>query len=44
MACMASIPPPYSGFSFRTFFQYDGPSVMDGVDPDHNIHDNLYDV
>ena len=38
------VPPPYSGFSFRTFFQYDGPSLMDGVDPEHNIHDNLSDV
>lgn len=38
------IPPPYSGFSFRTFFQYDGPSLMDGVDPEHNVHDNLSDV
>ena len=38
------IPPPYSGFSFITFFQYDGSSLMDGVDTEHNIHDNLSDV
>ena len=25
------IPPPYTGFSFRTFFEYDGPSLLDGV-------------
>ena len=44
MASLASHPPPYSGFSFRTFFQYEGPSLMDGVDPEHNIQDNLSDV
>ena len=38
------VPPPYTGFSFRNFFQYDGPSLMDGVDPEHNIQDNLSDV
>ena len=38
------VSPPYTGFSFRTFFQYDGPSLMDGVDPEHNIQDNLSDV
>ena len=38
------IPPPYTGFSFRTFFQYDGPSLMDGVDPEHNVQDNLSDI
>ena len=40
----AVIPPPYSGFSFKTFFQYNRPSLMDGVDPEHNSHDNLSDV
>ena len=38
------VPPPYTGFSFRTFFQYDGPSLMDGVGPDHNVQDNLSDI
>ena len=38
------IPPPYSGFIFRTFFQYDGPSLMDGVPQEHNLVDNLSDV
>ena len=38
------VPPPYAGFSFRTFFQYDGPSLMDGVDPEINVQDNLSDV
>ena len=38
------VPPPYTGFSFRSFFEYDGPSLMDGVDPEQNVHDNLSDV
>ena len=38
------VTPPYTGFSFRTFFQYDGPSLMDGVDPEHNVQDNLSDI
>ena len=38
------IPPPYIGFSFRTFFEYGGPSLMDGVPQEHNIVDNLSDV
>ena len=38
------VPPPYTGFSFRTFFEYDGPSLMDGVHQEHNIVDNLSDV
>ena len=38
------IPPPYTGFSFRTYFEYDGPSLMDGVHQEHNIVDNLSDV
>ena len=38
------VPPPYTSFSFRSFFEYDGPSLMDGVDPEQNVHDNLSDV
>ena len=38
------VPPPYTGFNFRTFFEYDGPSLMDGVHQEHNIVDNLSDV
>lgn len=38
------IPPPYTGFSFRRFFEYDGPSLMDGVPQENNIRDNLSDV
>ena len=38
------VPLPYTGFSFGTFFQYDGPSLMDGVDPEHNVQDNLSDI
>ena len=38
------VPPPYTGFSFRTYFEYDGPSLMDGVVQEHNITDNLSDA
>ena len=38
------VPPSYTGFSFRNFFQYDWPSLMDGVDPEYNVQDNLSDV
>ena len=38
------VPPPYTGFSFRTYFEYDGPSLMDGVSQEHNLVDNLSDV
>ena len=38
------VPPPYTGFSFRTYFEYDGPSLMDGVQQEHNLVDNLSDV
>ena len=38
------VPPPYTGFSFRTFFEYDGLSLMDGVSQEHNLVDNLSDV
>ena len=38
------VPPPYTGFSFRTYFEYDGPSLMDGVQQEHNMLDNLSDV
>ena len=38
------IPPPYIGFSFRRFFEYDGPSLMDGVQQEHNDIENLSDV
>ena len=38
------VPPPYTGFSFRTYFEYDGPSLMDGVAQEHNITDNLSDA
>ena len=38
------IPPPYTGFSFRTYFEYDGPSLMDGVSQEHNLVNNLSDA
>jgi hypothetical protein len=36
-------PPPYRGFSFRTYFQYTGPSLMDGVEQESNISDDPQD-
>lgn len=36
-------PPPYRGFSFRTLFQYIGPSLMDGAEQESNIPDDLQD-
>ena len=44
MACLASCSYSLFRFQFPNLFQYDGPSLMDGVDPEHNIHDNLSDV
>lgn len=38
------IPPPYTGFSFRRIFEYDGPSLLDGVQQEHNDINNLSDV
>lgn len=38
------VTPPYSGLSFRTYFQYDGPSLIDGIHLEHNVQDNLLDV
>lgn len=37
------VPPPYRGFSFRTLFQYTGPSLMDGVEQENNITDDPQD-
>ena len=37
------VPPPYRGFSFRTLFQYNGPSLMDGVEQESNISDDPQD-
>lgn len=37
------VPPPYRGFSFRTYFQYTGPSLMDGVEQESNISDDPQD-
>ena len=37
------VPPPYRGFSFRTYFQYTGNSLMDGVEHDSNFSDDPQD-